>query len=121
MASPPLHRKARTVTAKKPKFEIVDAGPKPTRVARPRRDWAPIVAALAEGNILWMGDDELSDANLKYLAQVCFRRNRGEKLRYRRDERGGKLGRLMWLEQLELEPSPDKINPRWRRETEAPF
>lgn len=91
-----------------PAFEVV-----PTReanrvkvVRRDRRDWVPVVDALVAGRTLWFRDEDLTEADLKYLELALGTRQSAKgrpalRLRRRRDRRPSGLGRIVWSEPKE--------------------
>lgn len=81
-----------------PRFEIVPRKQATPRLRRQdRRDWAPVIEALAAGKIIFLSDDELSDQDVKYLQLAFTRRGRNERLTTVRTERKGEIGRQLEL------------------------
>ena len=82
-----------------PDFQVIQQGSngRPRR-RQPRRDWQPLLDALRAGNLVFVNEDEISDANIKYLA-VAIHRTGSLRLRSQRDWREDIPGRLLWAEE----------------------
>lgn len=81
-----------------PEFTILaDHEPGFVPARRPRRDWRPVKAALEAGQSVF--SESFTESDLKYLTlHFNYRLNGGPRLRSRREERKGVIGRLLWLE-----------------------
>jgi hypothetical protein len=83
-----------------PSFEIIEPREavihRPRR--RPRRNWKPLLDVLIEGSTVFLSDQELTDADVKYLTLAFYRRGEGELLRQSREIRDMVAGRVLWLE-----------------------
>lgn len=82
-----------------PTYDIVPPGEaekrRPNR--RARKQWGPVVDALAAGRTLFFPAEQLNEYNVKYLMLCFYRRGRGEHLSTSLTFRHGVEGRLLWV------------------------
>lgn len=87
-----------------PEFKVMPKKEAATR-RKPRRDrktWVELVTQIADtattGKAVFVSDEQVSDADAKYLTLALKRRGKNEMLRTQREVVDGVEGRLLWAE-----------------------
>lgn len=68
---------------------------------RARKSWVDLINVLTSGansgKAVFVSDEHLTEADMKYLPVALKRRGKGEHLRSQREQRDGVVGRLLWV------------------------